>query len=735
MLIKHNLGEFDRVFSIEMRSLASFFTALPLLLCGLAGPPPATAQASSSVVDPLSMNPFYRESPLPFHLPPFDRIKNADYVPAFERGMADWLKEANAISDNPQAPTFDNTIVALERSGRLLNRVSAAFSNLNDADTNPEMQQIEIEMTPKLSVNADAVHLNGKLFARIRDLHERRERLGLDPESSWLLDRYYKDFVRAGANLNDADKGRLKSLNERIAALETAFSQNLRNERNASSVFVTDRAELAGLSDSEIAAAAAKADRKDGGYAIPLLNTTGQPPLAELQDRALRQRIMEASLARGVRGGPYDNRATVAGLARLRAERARLLGYASHAAYKLADQTAHDVGTVNKLLADLAKPAVANARREAADMQAVVDREHRGFSIASWDWDYYSEKVRRERYAFDESQLKPYFELDRVLQDGVFFAAHELYGLTFKERHDLPGYEPDVRVFEVYDADGSPLALFLADYYARPSKQGGAWMNEYVSQSGLFGDKPVVANHANIAKPPPGQPTLLTFDEVVTLFHEFGHGLHGMFSHVTYPRFAGTSVPQDFVEYPSQVNEMWAVFPDVLKNYARHYQTGAPMPVELANKIIATRKFNQGYAVTEYLAASLLDQAWYQLTPEQVPEPRDVVAFEAAALHRDGIDFAPVPPRYRSAYFSHAFTGYDAGYYSYIWAEVLVADSIEWFKAHGGLTRENGERFRRLLLSRGGSDDVMKFFREFNGGNPELAPLLRRRGLDQAPAE
>jgi peptidyl-dipeptidase Dcp len=465
---------------------------------------------------------------------------------------------------------------------------------------------------------------------------------------------------------------------------------------------------------------------------LRLQNTTGQPALASLQNRALRERIMQASLSRNSKGGEFDTRNIVLRTAQLRAERAKLLGYENHAAYQLEDQTAHDVPTVNKLLGDLAPPAVANARREVADMQKVVDQEKGGFQIGAADWDFYSEKVRKARYNFDESELRPYYELNHVLLDGVFFAAGKLYGLTFKERHDLPVYQPDVRVFEVYDADGKPFALFFADYYARPSKRGGAWMNAYVQQSELFGTKPVVANHLNIPKPPSGEPTLLTHDEVRTAFHEFGHALHGMFSNVKYPRFSGTSVPRDFVEYPSQVNEMWATWPEVLKNYAKHYKTGEPIPQALLDKVVAAEKFNQGYKTTEYLAATLLDQAWHQLNPPDVP--KDAIAFEAGALHKAGVDFPSVPPRYRTPYFSHAFAGgYSAGYYSYIWSEVLDADTVEWIKEHGGLKRENGDRFRATLLSRGGSAEALRLFKNFVGRDPYIDPLLRRRGLDRAP--
>ncbi len=679
-------------------------------------------------------NPLLVESTLPYHAPPFDKIKDEHFVPAIEAGMREELKEVDVIAASSEKPTFDNTIVALERTGRLLDRAERIFSNLNAADTNPTRQKIDAEMAPKLSAHRDAIHLNGKLFARIQELYSNRDKLGLDPESAYLLERYYKDFVRAGAKLSDPDKEKLKKINAELATLQTKFEQNVLKEKNASSVVVDRREDLAGLSDNQIAAAAAAAkdEHKEGKFVLRIQNTTGQPALESLQNRALRERLMQASLSRNSKGGPFDTRDVVIRTAQLRAERAKLLGYENHAAYQLEDQTAGNVPTVNKLLADLAPPAVANARREAADMQKVVDQEKGGFQIAPWDWDIYSEKVRKARYAFDESELKPYYELNHVLLDGVFFAAGKLYGLTFKERHDLPVYQPDVRVFEVYDRDGKPLALFMADYYARPSKRGGAWMNAYVQQSDLFGTKPVVANHLNIPKPPAGEPTLLTHDEVRTAFHEFGHALHGMFSNVKYPRFSGTSVPRDFVEYPSQVNEMWATWPEVLKNYAKHYKTGEPIPQELLDKVVAAEKFNQGFKTTEYLSATLLDQAWHQLNPADVP--KDAIAFEADALHKAGVDFAPVPPRYRTPYFSHAFAGgYSAGYYSYIWSEVLDADTVDWIKEHGGLKRENGDRLRATLLSRGGSADALGLFKNFVGRDPYIEPLLKRRGLDRPP--
>ncbi len=688
---------------------------------------------TSPVQNPnMADNPLLSESSLPYHIPPFDKIKDEHFVPAIEAGMRDQLKEIEPIANSSEKATFDNTIVALERTGQLLDRAQRTFSNLNACDTNPTRQKIDKEMAPELAAHRDEIFLNPKLFARVQELYSNRDNLGLDPESAYLLERYYKDFVRAGAKASDTDKEKLKKINTELATLQTQFEQNVLKEKNASSVVVDRKEDLAGLSDNQMASvtAAAKAEHKDGKFVIQMQNTTGQPLLGSLQNRQLRERIMQTSLARNSHGGEFDTRNIVTRTAQLRAEKAKLLGYANWAAYQLEDQTAHDVPTVNKLLSDLAPPAVANAKREATDMQKIVDQEKGGFQIASWDWPFYSEKVRKARYAFDESELRPYYELNHVILDGVFFAAGKLYGLTFKERHDIPVYQPDVRVFEVYDRDGKPLALFLGDYYARPSKRGGAWMNAYVQQSDLFGTKPVVANHLNIPKPPPGEPTLLTHDEVRTAFHEFGHALHGMFSNVKYPRFSGTSVPRDFVEYPSQVNEMWATWPEVLKNYAKHYKTGEPIPQALLDKVIAAEKFNQGYKTTEYLSASLLDQAWHQLNPSDVPQ--DAVAFEAEALHKAGVDFSPVPPRYRSFYFSHAFAGgYSAGYYSYLWSEVLDADTVEWFKEHGALKRENGDRFRAMLLSRGGSADALGLFKNFVGRDPYIEPLLKRRGLDR----
>ena len=691
------------------------------------------AALNAAQQEEMADNPFFTESPLPYQLPPFDRVDDAHYRPAFERGMADQIAEIEAITGASDPPSFENTIVGLERSGRLLDRVASTFFSLASADTNDAINAIRNEMAPRLAAHTDRMLLDGDLFARVEALYDERAELDLNDESRRLIAEYYVDFVRAGARLSDAEKERMQAINAELAALSSRFTQNVLDEVNASAVVVDTREELAGLPENQIAATvqAAAARGLEGKYVIPLLNTSGQPALAALADRGLRERIMRTSMARGSQGGEYDNRAVITTMARLRAERAAMLGYPNHAAYILERQTARTVDAVDERLASLAPPAVANAEREAADLQAMAAAEGADLELAAWDWSYYTEKVRAERYAFDAAQLRPYFEMDNVVENGVFFAANRLYGLTFEPRPELPVYHPDVRVWEVFDAGGAPLGLFLGDYYARPSKRGGAWMNAYVSQSHLLGTSPVVANHLNVPKPPDGEPTLLTFDEVTTMFHEFGHALHGFFSDVRYPYFAGTSVPRDFVEYPSQVNEMWSTWPEVLRNYAVHYETGEPMPADLLDKVLATQQFNQGFATTEYLAASLLDQAWHQLTADEVPDAAGVEAFEAAALEAAGVALATVPPRYRSTYFSHIWSsGYSAGYYSYIWSEVLDADSVEWFKENGGLTRENGDHFRRTLLSRGGSVEALDLFRAFRGADPDIGPLLVRRGLN-----
>lgn len=686
-------------------------------------------------------NPFFAESPLPLHYPQFDRIKDADFAPAFDAGMAQQLKEVEAIANNPAAPTFDNTLIALENSGAILDRATTVFFSLIGADTNDARKKLQAEYSAKFAAHSDAINLNGKLFSRIETLYNNRAKLGLDAEGLRLVEKYHDNFVRAGAKLSDADKAKLKEMNAELANLGTKFSQNVLAEVNASYIIVDDVKQLDGLSAEQIAAAAeaAKARKLDGKYVIALLNTTGQPALTNLTNRELRRKIFEASVSRGSKGGEYDNTALVSRIMTLRAQKAALMGFPNYAAYGLGNQTAKTPEAVNAMLGQLAPAAVANAKREAADLQAMIDAEQKaagkpGFELQPWDWAFYSEKVRQAKYNFDESQLKPYFELKNVLENGVFFAAGKEFGLSFKQRTDLPVYHDDVTVYDVFDADGSQLAIFIFDPYARESKRGGAWMNAYVSQSGLTGDKPVVANHLNIPKPPAGKPTLLTWDEVTTTFHEFGHALHGMFSNVKYPYFSGTAVPRDFVEFPSQVNEMWADEPSILANYARHYQNGSAMPQALLDKVIAASKFNQGFATTEYLGAAMLDQSWHQIGVDQVPAPKDVVKFEHEALVKDGIYYAPVPPRYRTTYFSHIMGGYSAGYYAYIWSEVLDANTQKWFRDHGGLSRANGDHFRKTLLSRGGSVDAMELFRNFAGHDPQIEPLLEKRGLTSGEA-
>ena len=698
---------------------------------GCTVPTPKTITMDSTTVS-TEQNPFYTESSLYMKYPEFDKIKNKHYTPAFEKGMADHMAEIDAIAERADSPTLENTIISMEKSGALLDRVATVFFALTSANTNDEMEKIRSEMAPKLSAHSDQILLNGKLFHRVKTIYEQRDQLGLDAESKRLVEKYYTDFIRSGANLSSEEKESLKKINGEMAVLQTTFSQNVLKEVNALAVVVDSKDELDGLSDAAIEAAAneAKSRELDGKYVLTLRNTSGQPPMASLTNRALRERIHKTSLSRGSRGSDFDNRDVLANVIKLRAERAQLMGYDNHAAYSLENQTAQTPKAVNERLSSLAPKAVANANKEATDLQKMIDAEDGSFKLASWDWDFYTEKVRADRYNFDASQLKPYFEMDNVLQNGVFYAATQLFGITFKERFDLPVYQEDVRVFEVFNEDGSVLALFIFDGYARSSKRGGAWMNAYVGQSKLKGNKPVIANHLNVVKPPKGEPTLMSFDEVITTFHEFGHALHGMFSDVNYPYFAGTSVPRDFVEYPSQVNEMWAIWPEVLKNYAVHHETGKPMPKELLDKVLATQKFNQGFATTEYLAASLLDQALHQLSPDQVPTGEEIIAFEADALKTAGVAMDVIPPRYRSTYFSHIIGGYSAGYYSYIWSEVLDADTVEWFKENGGLKRENGDHFRKTLLSRGGSKDALKIFKDFRGAEPNIQPLLDRRGLN-----
>lgn len=691
----------------------------------------ATAQPGDAAAM-TTENPFFTLSALPLHYPRFDLIRDEHYLPAFEQGMQEQLAEIVDITSQTAEPSFANTIVPLELSGQLLNRVATVFFSMSSANTNDQIQVIDTEVSPKLSAHSDSILLNDALFARVKAVYDQRESFGLDGESMRLLEKNYRDFIRAGALLNAEQKQQLIAINTELAGLDTKFSQNVLNGVNAAAVVVENSEELAGMSEAEIQAAADAATERNlqGKYVIPLLNTSGQPALTVLQNRDLRERIMEASLARGSDGGEFDNTAVLSRTALLRAQRAHLLGYENHAAYVLEDQTARTPAAVDERLDAMIAPAIRNARREVTDLQSMIQAEGVDFQLAPWDWAYYADKLRKQRYDFDESQLRPYFEINNVLQKGVFFAAHQIYGVSFSERFDLPVYNPDVRVFDVSDADGSQLGIFLLDPYARSNKNGGAWMNDYVPQSVLLDTSPVVANHLNIPKPPTGEPTLMTFDEVTTMFHEFGHALHGLFSEVNYPSLAGTNVPRDFVEYPSQVNEMWASWPEVLKNYAVHYQTGELMPQALLDKVLDSQKFNQGFATSEYLMSAITDMALHELNPEQVPSADQLMKFEVDTLEAVGANLDMLPPRYRLPYFSHIMGGYSAGYYSYIWSEVLDADTVKWFEENGGMTRENGQHFRDTLLSRGNSEDAMTLFVNFRGAEPDVRPLLERRGLN-----
>ncbi len=693
----------------------------------LTGGSSAGAQASFGPA-----NPFYAESNLPFHAPPFDRIKDADYQPAIEAGMAAELREMDAIANDPARPTFDNTFVAMERSGLLLHRVMQVFSGVAGANTNPALQTVQREEAPKMAAHQDAIHLNAKLFARVKEVYDERAALHLQPEQLRLVEVQYDRFVHAGAQLSDTDKATLKQLNEEESTLSNAFQTKLLAATKAAAYLAADKTALAGLSDAQLQAAASAAKgRKQEGYLLPLQNTTQQPDLSSLQNRTTREALFANSTARAERDGDNDIRATIARIAQIRAQKAKLLGYPTYAAWKLEDQTAKTPQAATHFLDALVPAATAKATAEAADIQSMIDAQNGGFQLQPYDWEFYAEQVRKAKYDLEEAQLKPYFEIDNVLQNGVFYAAHLLYGISFKERHDIPVYEPDVRVFEVSNADGTPLALFYCNYWKRDNKNGGAWMSEFVGQSKLRGTLPVVYNVANFTKPAPGQPALITFSDVTTMFHEFGHGLHGMFAATEYPTLSGTSVARDFVEFPSQFNEHWALYPSVFEHYARNYQTGAPMPPELAAKLKKARTFNQGYALTELLAAARLDMEWHTLpadAPLQKPDE-----FEQAALAKTHLALPQVPPRYRFTYFAHIWgSGYAAGYYAYLWSEMLDDDAYQWFESHGGLTRANGDRFRQMVLSRGNTEDLQAMYKAWAGRGANAEPMLKYRGLEDA---
>ncbi|MCW0414211.1 peptidyl-dipeptidase Dcp [Xanthomonas sacchari] len=708
--------------------------AISLALAACSGkestPVPAAPAAPAAAQPAAAANPLLTPSTLPFQAPPFDKIKDSDYLPAFEEGMKQHLAEIRKIADNPEPATFANTLEAMERSGETLTRVSRIFFGLVQADTNDARQKIQEEIAPKLAAHQDEISLDPKLFARIKSLYDQRDTLNLDPEQKRLVEYEYQEFVRAGAQLSDADKATLRKLNVEETTLATQFHTKLVAATAAGAVVVDDKAKLDGLSDGDIASAAqdATARKLDGKYLLALQNTTQQPVLASLKDRDLRQQVMAASQSRAEKGDANDTRQTVQRLAQLRAQKAKLLGFDSYAAYSLSDQMAKTPAAALKLLTDTVPAATAKARSEAAEMQKVIDAQKGGFKLTAADWDFYAEQVRKAKYDLDEAQIKPYFELDNVLQNGVFYAANQLYGLTFKERTDIPTYHDGMKVYEVFDKDGKSLALFYTDYFKRDSKSGGAWMDEFVGQNGLTGTKPVVYNVCNFTKPAPGQPALLSFDDVTTMFHEFGHALHGMFSNVKYPTLAGTATSRDFVEFPSQFNEHWASDPKVFAHYAKHYQTGEAMPADLVEKIKKSRTFNQGYATTEYLSAALLDLSWHTL-PADAPL-QDVDKYEADSLKKYKVDLAEVPPRYRTTYFDHIWGGgYSAGYYAYFWSEVLDDDAFQWFKEHGGLTRANGDIFRAKILSRGNTVDLATLYRDFRGKDPSVEPLLENRGL------
>ncbi|MGA2851607.1 MAG: peptidyl-dipeptidase Dcp [Terracidiphilus sp.] len=679
-------------------------------------------------------NPFYAPSTLPFHAPPFDKIKDADYLPAIEAGIEQRLQETQAIAGNKAEPTFENTIVAMEKTGQLYDRVMAAFSGVTGANTNPLLQDVRSKVAPKRAAMSDAIYLNDKLFARVQKVYEERSSLHLDAESLRLVEEDYKQFVRAGARLSEADKATLKKMNEEIANLSNAFSTKLLAATKEAAFTTADKAALAGLSDAQLGAAAQAAkDRKTDGWVLALQNTTQQPTLQSLNNRATRQALFQDSWNRAERGGENDTRATIARLAQLRAQKAKLLGYPSYAAWNLEDQMARTPEAALKFMDALVPAATAKAGGEAKDIQALIDAQQGGFTLEPWDWNFYSEQVRKAKFDLDEAQTRPYFEVDNVLHNGVFYAAEKLYGITFKRRMDIPVYNPDVQVYEVFEADGKPLALWYCDYFKRDNKNGGAWMSNFVEQSRLMGTLPVIYNVANFSKPAAGEPALISFTDVITMFHEFGHALHGMFADATYPSLSGTSVPRDFVEFPSQFNEHWASYPDVFNHFAKHYETGEPMPADLVAKIKKAKSFNQGYLFTELLAAAELDMQWHTLGADAPLQDPD--AYETAALKKTGLHLSAVPPRYRSSYFSHIWsTGYAAGYYAYLWCEMLDDDAFQWFADHGGLTRANGDRFRRMVLSRGNTEDLGKMYAAWLGAEPKIEPMLKERGLEPGGA-
>ncbi len=714
-------------------------TALVLLACSQAAfsaTSPATTATRAHATTTMTHNPFFAASTLPFQAPPFDQIKDGDYQGAIEEGMRRHLAEIKKIADNSAPATFANTFVAMEKSGAMLTRAMHTFDAITAANTNPTLQKVQETEAPLLAAHQDAIHLNSKLFARVQKVYDERASLTLDPESLRLVEVTYRNFVHAGAKLSNADKAQLKTLNKEESTLSTQFTNKLLAATKAGALVVDDKAKLAGLSVGEIASAAQAAKDRGltGRWVLPLQNTTQQPQLQSLSDRATRQALFEASWTRAEHNDANDTRKLIERLAQIRAEQAKLLGFPNYAAWKLEDQMAKTPDTALTFMQQLVAPATDRARAEAADIQAVIDQQHGNFKLQPWDWAYYAEQVRKAKYDLDENQIKPYFELNNVLQNGVFYAANQLYGLTFKERHDIPVYQPDVRVFEVFDQDGSSLALFYCDYFKRDNKGGGAWMSNFVDQSKLLGTKPAIYNVANFTKPVAGQPALLSFDDVITMFHEFGHALHGILANSQYPSLSGANTARDFVEFPSQFNEHWATNPKVFANYAKHYKTGAPMPQALLDKIHKARDFNKGFDMTEMVSAAMLDMNWHLLGATAPLQDAD--AFEAAAMKKDNTDLSYVPPRYRSSYFQHIWgNGYAAGYYAYLWTQMLADDGFQWFEENGGMTRANGDRFRDMVLSRGNTEDLASMYNTWRGHAPSVEPMLENRGLKARPKQ
>ena len=679
--------------------------------------------AIPSAPAPSATNPFFTPSTLPFGAPPFDRIKDSDYLPAFRAGIAQQTRDYEAIANNPALPTFANTFVAMEKAGALLYRVNQAFGAASQANTDDTLQNVQGTISPELAEAQDAIYLNTKLFARVQSLYNRLGTLKLDPESQQLVRVYYQNFVQAGAKLSPAAKAKMRDLDKRLSILQSTFERKLLAANAAGAVVVDNKTDLAGMSDTAIASI-----EKSGKWKLALQNTTQQPALQSLDNRDVREKLFMASWNRAEKGDKNDTRDTIASIAQLRAQRAALLGYPNYASYALVDQMAKTPQAVQQFLGQLIPPTRTKIEEDAKDIQGQIDASGHKFALQPWDWNHYAEAVRKAKYDLDDAQVRPYFEINNVLKNGLFYAANQLYGITLVERHDIPVYNPDVRVFTVYDKNGSPLALMYFDFFKRDNKSGGAWMSTFVDQSKLWGTKPVVYNVENFTKGAPGQPTLLSAGDVTGMFHEFGHALNAFFADQEYASLSGANTARDFVEYPSQFNEHWAMYPPFLKHYAVDYRTGAPMPQALMDKILAARKFNQGYASGEALAADELDMAWHTL-PASAPK-QNADAFETKALADSGTDFPSVPPRYRSSYFAHIWSsGYAAGYYAYAWSEMLDDDTFQWFVDHGGPTRANGQRFRDLILSRGHSLDYGPMFKAFYGADPNVAPLLKYRGL------